>query len=55
MQKVLLLVAIVGIAGMNGLAQTKEHFTVQDDGSCEKVYFKLNGRFWHLRNSYTKR
>jgi len=41
MQKVLLLVAIVGIAGMNGLAQTKEHFTVQDDGSCEKVYFKL--------------
>lgn len=41
MQKVLLLVAIVGIAGMNVLAQTKKHFTVQDEGACEKVYFHL--------------
>lgn len=41
MQKVLLLVAIVGIAGINALAQTKKHFTVQDDDSCEKVYFTL--------------
>ncbi len=41
MQKVLLLVAIVGIAGMNVLAQTKKHFTVQDDDSCKNVYFYL--------------
>lgn len=26
---------------MNVLAQTKKHFTVQDDDSCEKVYFYL--------------
>lgn len=41
MQKVLLLVAIVGIAGMNVLAQTKKHFTVQDEDACTKVNFYL--------------
>ena len=41
MQKLLFLLAIVGAVGIEGLAQTKKHFTVEGDESCEKVYFKL--------------
>lgn len=42
MQKGLLLLAIVGFAGMNLLGQTKEHYTVEDDDSCERITFYLN-------------
>lgn len=42
MQKVLLLCTIVGLAGMNVLGQTKKHFTVEKDKSCERVNFYLN-------------
>ncbi|OEK06601.1 DUF4097 family beta strand repeat-containing protein [Roseivirga misakiensis] len=41
MQKVLLLLAVVGIAGVNVLGQTKKHFTVQDRDSCSFVNFYL--------------
>lgn len=41
MQKVLLLLAVVGLAGLDVLAQTKKHFTVQDDDACERVHFYL--------------
>ena len=42
MQKVLLLCAIVGLAEMNVLGQTKKHFTVEEDSASEKVNFYLN-------------
>lgn len=41
MQKVLLLLAVVGLAGLDVLAQTKKHFTVQDDDACKRVHFYL--------------
>lgn len=41
MQKVLLLVTILGVAGLDITGQTKSHFTVQDVDSCERVYFTL--------------
>ena len=41
MQKVLLLVTILGVAGLEMLGQTKSHFTVQDSDSCSRISFKL--------------
>ncbi len=41
MQKVLLLVTILGVAGLDLLGQTKSHFTVKDEKSCESIYFAL--------------
>ena len=41
MQKVLLLVTILGIAGLEVLGQTKSHFTVKDAEKCENIYFAL--------------
>lgn len=41
MQKILFLLAILGAVGMEGLAQTKKHFTVKGNESCEKIYFSL--------------
>ena len=41
MQKVLLLVAMVGIVGIDAVSQTKRHFKVQDNDSCSLIYFTL--------------
>lgn len=41
MQKVLLLVAILGVAGMEVMGQKKSHFTVQDSDSCSRIHFTL--------------
>ncbi|WP_420385096.1 hypothetical protein [Roseivirga sp.] len=41
MQKILFLLAILGAVGIEGLAQTKKHFTVKGNESCEKIYFSL--------------
>ncbi len=41
MQKVLLLVAILGVAGLEIIGQEKSHFKVEDDDSCDQVYFYL--------------
>jgi len=41
MQKILFLLAIIGAVGIEGLAQTKKHFTVKGDDSCEKIHFSL--------------
>ena len=41
MQRLLVLLAIVGIAGMEALAQKKEHFTVKDKESYDKIHFYL--------------
>ncbi len=42
MQKILFLLAIIGAVGIEGQAQTKKHFTVEGEQSCEKVQFTLN-------------
>ena len=41
MQKILFLLAIIGAVGIEGLAQTKKHFTVEANPACEKVNFLL--------------
>lgn len=41
MQKLLFLLAIIGAVGLEGLAQTKKHFTVEGEESCEKIRFSL--------------
>ena len=41
MQKVLLLVAILGVAGLETMGQEKSHFVVEDNDECERVYFYL--------------
>ncbi len=41
MQRIFVLLAIVGIAGLEALAQSKEHFTVEDKDSVDKIYFYL--------------
>jgi len=41
MQKILFLLAIIGAVGMEGLAQTKKHFTVEADALSQKVHFSL--------------
>lgn len=41
MQKILFLLAIIGAVGLEGQAQTKKHFTVKGDDSCEKIQFSL--------------
>ena len=41
MQKVLLLAIAWGLAGLEGLSQTKSHFIVQDSDSCQKIKFYL--------------
>ncbi len=38
---ILLAIVSIGIAEMNVWGQTKTHFTVQDDASCEKINFYL--------------
>lgn len=41
MQKLLFLLAIFGAVGLEGLAQTKKHWTVEGSEDCEKVHFSL--------------
>ena len=41
MQKVLLLVAIIGVAGLEIMGQEKSHFKVEDNDSCDQIYFYL--------------
>ena len=41
MQKVLLLVTILGVAVLEGVGQTKSHFKVQDTDSCDRISFTL--------------
>lgn len=41
MRRLLVLLTIVGIAGVETLAQEKEHFTVEDTESAERIHFLL--------------
>ncbi len=41
MQKVLLLVTMLGVAGLEAVGQEKSHFTVEDNDACDQVYFYL--------------
>lgn len=41
MQKVIVLLAIVGIAGLESWAQTKKHFVVKDESSADLIKFYL--------------
>lgn len=41
MQRIFVLFAIIGMVGSEALAQSKEHFTVEDKESTDKIYFFL--------------
>jgi len=41
MQKVFLLVAILGVAGLEIKGQEKNHYIVEDNDSCDQIYFYL--------------
>ena len=41
MQKVFLLVAMLGLAGLNAISQEKSHYVVEDNDACDEIYFYL--------------
>ena len=51
---ILLAIVSIGIAEMNVCGQTKSHFTVQDDVSCEKIkfYLKANSGTCEIRTRH---